>query len=580
MRAAGDVPVTLLPTLAELPVLLLDVQATSSDPARGALLELAWARFAADGTGALPQDRVTAHVVAPPPGATLPRAVARVTGLGHADWSRGIDSGEAFDRLRQALMGLAACGAAVPAVIHFARFEEPYLRALHARHGEGAFPFDIICTHAIACRLLPQLPRRTLRALAGYFGAGVPPQRRAADHVVATAFVWQRLVALLEEREGVASRAALADWLARPARRAPRAFPLERARRRELPDRPGVYRLLRAGGTVVYVGKAASLRQRVSGHFHAHAGQGERALEMLTQVRDVSWAVTETALEAALLEADEIKRLCPPFNVALAAAGRSVWFATADLAELGERPGPEHACGPFVSPAPLEALAALRAVVAGSCPAPLATRARAVGTEPGYAPGPECFAAGLSHFREAYGSDARVPGLLRLGAQLWARRREAAAAAVAADSHEARPRDSERRRPAWDKERVTLALEETVLRAAHAVRRARWLVRLSECSLAWAEPDDPERLRVLVIDGGAVAERAELTPGAPLPLPPGHARPAAERRAAFDLARFDRLRVLTTELRTLAAGAPSVELRFGLHARLSQPQLRWALRWL
>ena len=202
-------------------MLLLDVQATSSDPARGALLELAWAWFAA-------------HVVAPPPGATLPRAVARVTGLGHADWSRGIDSGEAFDRLRQALMGLAACGAPVPAVIHFARFEEPYLRALHARHGQGAFPFDIVCTHAIACRLLPQLPRRTLRALAGYFGAGVPPQRRAADHVVATAFVWQRLVALLEEREGVASRAARADWLARPVRRAPRAASVP-ARAREAP---------------------------------------------------------------------------------------------------------------------------------------------------------------------------------------------------------------------------------------------------------------------------------------------------------------------------------------------------------
>jgi DNA polymerase-3 subunit epsilon len=158
---------------------------------------MAWAAFAAGETGGLPLARVSAHVVAPPPGATLPRAVARVTGLGHADWSRGIDPGQAFDRLRQARLGLATCGAPVPAVIHFARFEEPYLRALHARHGEGAFPFDIVCTHAIACRLLPELPRRTLRALAGYFGAGVPPQRRAADHVVATALVWQRLVALL-----------------------------------------------------------------------------------------------------------------------------------------------------------------------------------------------------------------------------------------------------------------------------------------------------------------------------------------------------------------------------------------------
>jgi DNA polymerase-3 subunit epsilon len=561
-------------------VLLLDVQATSSDPARGAMLEIAWALFAAGEAGGLPHDRVTAHVIAPPPGAVLPRAVARITGLCTADWTHGIAPGQAWDELRHAVLRLAPRGAPAPAVIHFARFEEPYLRTLHAAHGSGPFPFDLVCTHAIAQRLLPELPRRTLRALAGYFGAGVPPARRSTDHVVATAFVWQQLVALLAEREGIVGRPELEDWLARPVRRTSRVFPLARERRRELPDRPGVYRLLRAGGAVLYVGKAASLRQRVSGHFHARAGQGERALEMLTQVRDVSWSVTETALEAALLEADEIKRLCPPFNVALAPAGRSVRFATADLAELRERPGPEYACGPFVSPAPLEAFAALRAVVADPCPAPLATRARAVGTEPGYAPGPECFAAGLSHFREAYGSDARVPGLLRLGAQLWARRREAAAAAVAADSPEARPGEAEPRRPAWDEERVALALEETVLRAAHAVRRARWLVRLSECSLVWAEPDDPERLRVLVIDGGAVAERAELAPGAPLPLPPGHARPAGERRAAIDLARFDRLRVLTTELRTLAAGAASVELRLGLHVRLSQPRLRRMLRWL
>ena len=41
----------------------------------------------------------------------------------------------------------------------------------------------------------------------------------------------------------------------------------------ELPDRPGVYRLLRSGGAVLYVGKAGSLRQRVGGHFHAGAGE-------------------------------------------------------------------------------------------------------------------------------------------------------------------------------------------------------------------------------------------------------------------------------------------------------------------
>ncbi len=562
-------------------MLLLDAQATASDPARGELVEIGWARGPAGGTGELPAAEVTAHIVAPPPGAVVPPAVARLTGVRTAEWACGIAPFQAWTLLRHAAERVAP--PPVPVVIHFARFEEPFLRALHERHGAGAFPLNLVCTHAIACRLLPELPRRTLRALAGYFGAAVPPLRRSADHVVATAFVWHHLVALLAEREGVVGLTDLRDWLARSARRrSPRSFPLPRERRLRLPDRPGVYRLLRAGGAVLYVGKAASVRHRVSGHFHARAGQGERALEMLTQARDVSCTETETALEAALLEADEIKRLAPPFNVALAACGRAVWFATADLRGLQDGPDPEHAMGPLVSPAPLEALSAVRAALAGGRPfsAPLSVRSRAVGVEPAYGPDPGCFAAGLARFVHDHGLVASPRDLLRLGGRLWARRRPAIASVSEPGPDDAvveEPRTP--RRPAWDDERVTRALEETVVRAAHAVRRARWLVRLSECSLAWAEPG-AERLRLLVIQGGAVAASVDLEPGTPVPAPPGHARTPAERRTAFDVATFDRLRVLTTELRVLVDGATYVELRLGLHARLSRERLRAVLRWV
>jgi DNA polymerase III subunit epsilon len=562
-------------SLAQLPVLLLDAQATAADPARGALLEIGWGRWSADEAREMPASEVTALVVAAPPGVAVPPAVARVTGLRTAEWERGVPPSVAWERLRLAAERVAPSPGPVPVVIHFARFEEPFLRALHERGGPGPFPLDIVCTHAIACRLLPELPRRTLRALAGYFGAAVPPLRRSADHVAATAFVWRHLVALLAEREGVVALAELHEWLARPARRSPRRWPFPRERRLELPDRPGVYRLLRAGGAVLYVGKATSLRQRVSGHFHA---RGERALEMLTQARDVSSTETETALEAALLEADEIKRLAPPFNVALAAAGRAVWFATADLRGLQERPDPVHVVGPLVSVAPVEALSALRAVLALGEPAPLPLRSRAVGVEPVHAPGPTCFAAGLARFVQEHGSVASTRGLLRLGARLWALRRATAGAAPAADEGAAEaPRAT--RRPAWDPERVTRALEETVVRAAHAVRRGRWLLRISECSLAWAEPGS-ERVRLLVIGGGAVLARADIEPGAPLPVPPGHARSPAERRTVFDVAAFDRLRVLTTELRRLVDEAVAVEVRLGPWARLPRRRLQAVLRWV
>src|SRR5262249_61911102 len=77
-----------------------------------------------------------------------------------------------------------------PTVIHFARFEQPFLRILAG----GEPPLDIVCTHDIARRLFPELPRRSLRALAGYLGRGVGALRRSADHVEATAFLWQELV--------------------------------------------------------------------------------------------------------------------------------------------------------------------------------------------------------------------------------------------------------------------------------------------------------------------------------------------------------------------------------------------------
>ena len=113
-----------------------------------------------------------------------------------------------------------------PTVIHFARFEQPFLRILAG----GEPPLDIVCTHDIARRLFPELPRRSLRALAGYLGRGVGALRRSADHVEATAFLWQELVQRLEDEE-VATWGALREWLATPVdsrKRPRRVWPMPR----------------------------------------------------------------------------------------------------------------------------------------------------------------------------------------------------------------------------------------------------------------------------------------------------------------------------------------------------------------
>ncbi len=327
--------------LSQLEVLAIDCQATAAAP-RGHLLEIGWARVL---------DTLThqhACLIALPEGEGIPLAVSRVTGISAHMMRAAVDRHVAWRALCDGAASLK--GQPAPTVIHFAPFEEPFLRTLAG----SAFPLDVVCTRDIARRLLPDLPRCSLRALAGYFGRAVGPLRRSADHVDATAFVWQELVRLLEA-EGVSTWSGLHDWLAVPVRPTAstrhrrRVWPMPRDVRLAVPDAPGIYRMLRTDGSVLYVGKAASLHHRVNSYFRKQNGVPERALEMLSQARALSFHVTPTPLEAALLEPDEIKRHRPPYNVALTVQDRALWFTSPDLSARSSRRSPHCPLGPFPS---------------------------------------------------------------------------------------------------------------------------------------------------------------------------------------------------------------------------------------
>ncbi|MER9871321.1 excinuclease ABC subunit UvrC [Mesorhizobium sp. M0136] len=83
---------------------------------------------------------------------------------------------------------------------------------------------------------------------------------------------------------------------------------------KRLPNAPGVYRMMNANGDVLYVGKARSLKKRVTsyaqGRFHT-----SRIGRMVRETSTMEFVVTRTEIEALLLEANLIKRLRPRFNV-------------------------------------------------------------------------------------------------------------------------------------------------------------------------------------------------------------------------------------------------------------------------
>ncbi|MBV9310280.1 MAG: GIY-YIG nuclease family protein, partial [Solirubrobacterales bacterium] len=92
-------------------------------------------------------------------------------------------------------------------------------------------------------------------------------------------------------------------------------------RRRELPDEPGVYLFRDARGRVIYVGKAKSIRKRVTSHFSGGRNRGHGSShslpELAPNVEQVEALVVDTDAEALLAEQNFIKQYKPRFNIRL-----------------------------------------------------------------------------------------------------------------------------------------------------------------------------------------------------------------------------------------------------------------------
>ena len=84
-----------------------------------------------------------------------------------------------------------------------------------------------------------------------------------------------------------------------------------------LPTAPGVYLHKDAAGKIIYVGKAKNLRNRVRSYFQAGRGHDAKTRELVRRIEDLEFIVTDTEVEALVLESNLIKQHRPRYNVLL-----------------------------------------------------------------------------------------------------------------------------------------------------------------------------------------------------------------------------------------------------------------------
>jgi DNA polymerase-3 subunit epsilon len=586
--------------LKDLRVLALDCQATGANPAKGHLLEIGWvpARVSMPQTAAAVG--LQSCLVRLPEGSGIPPAVQRITGISEQQLSSALPPPIVWQHLLAAADEITAAGhsAVCPLVIHFARFEMPFLQNLHHRLSPAdPFPFRILCTHEIAIRLLPDLPRRGIRAIAGYYGHRMPEFKRSGDHALATAVIWQKMVKLLDAACGITKLEQLVDWLAftRPPVRSKRAYPMNPGHRLSLPEQPGIYRMQRGNGDLLYIGKAKSLKRRVNSYFRPKAPHAEHILEMLTQARQLDITRTGSALEAAILESDEIKRHSPPYNIALRRPRRGLVYWGRNLSRRDTIEGRDFAAGPLPDGKSSEVLTALgRWLNSGMQLDEIwdADRGYAVlALPPEYAPDIDCLRQGFEIFRRQHSprppNQSALRFLTALGARLWQERlaEEALSEALAEESGGTEavdaPQDDSENEFVWTPEAVVRSIERAVMHNAHLIRRARWFCLLSESTLAWEAAERPQSDKIMIVfANGRVNERKELSRDGQTVTPAGFAKPFRERQKNIDLTTYDRLRVVTTELRRIISEGRNVELRLKPEVALTRQQLIKALQWV
>jgi len=285
--------------LADVPFVAVDLETTGDGPAGSGIIEIGAVRVEGGRLG-------ESFVTLVDPGRAIHPFVVRLTGITDAMVAGAPTIAEALPRF----LAFARDGVLVA---HNAAFDAGHLDA--AQRLVAGRPLDLraLCTLKLARRLMPELRRRALDAVAGALGIGAAGRHRALPDARIAAEIFTVFLERAAGR-GIARLDQLLDFQQSAVDGRPFVVHVARERLAEVPATPGVYHLLDREGRLLYVGKAVRLRERLASYFTNARGHSARVLDLIRHTHDFRTTETGSELAAALLEARQIRALKPSYN--------------------------------------------------------------------------------------------------------------------------------------------------------------------------------------------------------------------------------------------------------------------------
>ncbi|MCG8568850.1 MAG: GIY-YIG nuclease family protein [Spirochaetes bacterium] len=584
--------------LIDLTYLILDIQAIGSNLDNGYPLEIGWSLWK---PGVEQKEFLTnlqSFLIKLPDSLTIPRQVQKITGIKEVDLKQGMELSKVYELLSQQFLSVYKMNQSIcPLIIHYARYEKPFLDGMCQLYSEQKlFEPLIICTHKLSKILFPDLPRKGIRAVAGYLGYTTEQMRRSQHHIEATQYIWQKILIILKDQWQIAAMDELLDWQSTAMKNkknnpTQRSYPMLAKGALNLPDQSGIYRMLRSNGDLLYIGKARSLKQRVSSYFLKSSHHPEYKLEMLSQAVQLDYTITPTAAEAALLESDEIKKYQPPYNRALLAGERKICYFSHDYQNRSSHFDDHFPLGPLPDETIIQSLTALERVVKSKNPDRIIEENYTILFQmlPEYLPDLELMKEGYQLFYQNYQDQlTQLPFFLaaKIIANAYYRSKLTERKNKPEQKIETDEEKEEKKEFIWTAEAVQKGFIHLLNSAFFYLRRAHWFKMLYHSLIIW-ENFSKDAINILPIEDGYIKGSTQDYKGQDLDeLCKIHWLNRSIHNQTkgvvfeFDIATYDRLRILTTEIRRIIGENRKVEVFFSPSKIIKGERLKIFLEWL